>query len=160
MKIILSLLLLPIMVLAQPHGQHQNEPFDIEFSIDSAMESILNEEIRFLELVDGTIEIFVTVEVYVWEMDIDHVIPKFTYDGAMVNSIPKYLNSLSLVGWPPIGKEDQRPEERLNRLLALNDTMFPKEDALLDRLHPVRYQQSKLGGAENMPEGFGPRIRL
>ncbi len=160
MKTILSLLLLPIMVLAQPYGQRQNESFDIEFTMDFAMESIPSEEIAFLELVDGTIEFFITVEVYVWEMGIDHVIPKFTNNGAMVNSLPKYLNTFSLAGWPPIGKEDQRPQELLNRQLALNDPMFPKEDSLLDRLHPVRYQQNKLAGPENMPEGFGPRIKF
>ena len=42
----------------------------------------------------------------------------------------------------------------------MNDPMFPKENTMVDWLQPVRYQQHKLGGAENMPEGFGPRIRL
>ena len=160
MKNILSLLLLPIMVLAQPYGQHQNETFDIEFSMDFTMESILNQENDFLEIVDGAIELLVTVEVFVWEMEIDHVMPKFTYDGAMVNSLPKYLNTFSLTGLYPMAKEDQRPQEKLNRLLVMNDPMFPKENTLLSRLHPVRYQNNKFGGAENMPEGFGPRIKF
>ena len=158
MKTILSLLLLPVMLLAQPHGQHQNEPLDIEFSIDFIMESILNQENDFLELVDGTIELFVTVEVYVRE--IDYVLPQFTYDGAKVKLLPKYLNTFSLTGLSSVAKEDHRPQERLNRLLALNDPMFPREDTFRDWLQPARYQQNKLYGAANMPEGFGPRIRL
>ena len=160
MKTILSLLLLPIMLLAQPYGQHQNEPFDIEFSIDFTMESILNQENDFLELVDGTIELFLTVEVYILKMEIDHIMPQFIHNGAMVNSLPKYLYTFSLTGLSPTVNEGQRPQERLNRLLALNDPLFPKEDTLFNRLHPVRYQHNKLGGAQNMPEGFGPRIRL
>ncbi|MGB5820356.1 MAG: hypothetical protein WBG90_12790 [Saonia sp.] len=160
MKTILSFLLLPIMVLAQPYGQYQIESFDIEFSMDFAMEPILNEEIDFPEPADGTIELLVTVEVYVWEMEIDHVVPQFTHDAAMVNYLPKYLNTFSLVGLTTTAKEDQRPQERLNRLLALNDPLFPKEDTLLDGLHPVRYQQNTLGGAHNIPEGFGPQIRF
>ncbi|WP_411032052.1 hypothetical protein [Spongiimicrobium sp. 3-5] len=158
MKTILSLLLLPIMVLAQPHGQHQIESFDIEFSMDFAMEPILNEETDSPEPVDGTIELFITIEVYVWEMEIDYAIPQFTHDAAIVSYLPKYLNTFSLVGLANTVKENQRPQERLNRLLALNDPMFPKEDTLLDGLNPVRYQQNTLGDLHNMPEGFGPQI--
>lgn len=161
MKTILSLLLLPIMLVAQPYDQRQNERFDIEFSMEVAMEPVLNGEIGSLDLVEGTIELFVTLEVCVREMEIDHIKHKFTYnEGAMVYSIPKYLNTFSLVGWPPIGKEVQRPKELLNPLLALNDPKFPKEDTLLNRLHPVSYQRNKLGSLENIPKGFGPRIRL
>lgn len=160
MKTIMSLLLLPIMVLAQPYAQHQNERFDIKFSMDVAMESIPNGEIGSADLIDVSIELFVTVEIYVWEMEINRVRPKFNYNGVMVNSLPKYLNTFSLVGWPTIGSEDQRPEKRLDHLLTLNDSKFLKEDTLFDGLHPVRYQQSKLGGVENIPKGFGPRIRL
>ena len=89
MKTILSLLLLPIMVLAQPHGQHQIESFDIEFSMDFAMEPILNEETDSPEPVDGTIELFITIEVYVWEMEIDYAIPQFTHDAAIVSYLPQ-----------------------------------------------------------------------
>lgn len=160
MKNILSLLLLPIMVLSQPSGQHQNEHFDIEFSMDLTIESILNEEIDFAELVDGAIELFVTIEVYVWEMEMDYVIPEFTYNEPMNSYLPKYLNSFSWAGFPLIGKQDLKPQERLNRLLALNDPMSPKEDTLWGQLHPARYQHNKFGGAENMPEGFGPRIKF
>ncbi len=158
MKTILSLLLLPVILLAQPQGHHQSEPFDIEFSIDFIMESTLNQENDFLELEDGTIELFVTVEVYVRE--IDYVMPQFTHDGLMVRLLPKYLNTFSLTGLSSVAKEDQGPQERLNRLLALNDPMFPKEDTLQDWLQPVKYQQNKLDGAANIPEGFGPRISL
>ncbi len=158
MKIILSLSLLPIMLLAQPHGQHQNIPFNIEFSMAFTMESTLNQENDFLERMDGTIQFFVTVEVTVRENE--HITPQFFHNRAMANSIPKYLSTYFLTGLSPTAKEDQRPQGRLNRLLAMNDPMFPKEDTLLNRFHPVRYQFNKLGGAQNMPEGFGPRIRL
>ncbi|UJH66407.1 hypothetical protein [Allomuricauda sp. SCSIO 65647] len=157
MKTLLSFILFPILMLSQPYDNPHNEYIEIDFS----MESIINEGLASTELANGHIEVFVTVEVYVREMEIDHVLPEFAYDGAMAYSLPKYLNIFSLAGWSPFEKEDQRPEERLNGLLALNDPMFSKEDTLLNWLHPVRYQQNKLwGGAENMPEGFGPRIRL
>ncbi|MFT4832564.1 MAG: hypothetical protein ACJART_002447 [Maribacter sp.] len=158
MKTILSLLLLPIMVLAQPFGQHQKESFDMEFSMNFAMESILKENSVFLELVDDTIELFVAVEVFVWE--IDNVLPKFSHDGSIVNTLPQYLITYSLVELPLINTKNYKPQERLNRLLALNDPQFPKENRLLDGLNPVRQQQNKLGNSNNIPEGFGPRIRF
>lgn len=156
MKTILPFLLVPIMVLAQFHGQHQNDFSDIEFSMEFTMEPILNQEKNPLELVDGIFEIFVTVEIIVQE--IDYIRPQFTHNDGVANLSPKYLNNFSVTGLSTI--RGPRPQERLKRLLALNDPMFPKEDTILKGLHPVRYEQNKWGSVQNIPEGFGPRIRL
>ena len=78
----------------------------------------------------------------------------------VVNTLPQYLNTYSLVGLPQITMENRKPQERLNRLLASNDPQFPRENTLLDWLNPVRQQQNRFGGVENMPEGFGPRIKF
>ncbi|MBT8384292.1 MAG: hypothetical protein KJO83_01130, partial [Bacteroidia bacterium] len=131
MKTILSLLLLPIILIAQPYGQHQNERFDIEFSVEMTMEPIITEKMGSLNMAEGTIELLVMVEVYLQE-----------FDGSKVNPLPKYLNTFSLIEWPAIREEGQRPKERLNGLLALNDPAFPKEDTLLGGLLPVRYERN------------------
>lgn len=160
MKTILSLLLLPILLLAQPNGPYEKEYFDVDFLVDFTMESIPDQENGFLELADGAIELFVMVEIYVWEMAMDDFKTQFDQDPLIWNYLPKYLNTFSLVGLTPTTNEDQRPQERLNRLLALNDSMFPKENTLLDRLHPVQYSLPSFVGTENMSDGFGPRIKL
>lgn len=134
MKTILSLLLLPIMVLAQ-QGQHQNEPYPIE--------------------------LFIAVEIHVREFEIDNVIPNFIHDGIMVDSLPGYLNTFSLSGLFTMANEKQRLQEGLNRLLSMNDPMFPKEDTLFTWLHPVKYSHNNLGrSSKNMPGGFGPLIKF
>lgn len=160
MKTILSLILLPVMILAQPMAQHQEEEFNIEFSMDINMETIVEKEIDFSETTMETVELFITIEIYVEELWVDPVLPKLVPNETVPIALPKYLHTFSLLGADEKPKESQKPQEYLNRLLALNDPMFPKEDTLVDWLHPVRYQQNKLGGIENMVEGFGPRIRL
>ncbi len=158
MKTILSLLLLPMLVFGQPQGQHHTAHFNFEFLMD--LESIIKNEIDFMENPDGVLELFITVEIYVEELFIDtRRQGNFTYETATY-ALPKFLNTFSLVGLSPNETGYPDPQKRLNRLLALNNPMFPKENTLVDWLQPVRYQQNKLGGAENMPEGFGPRIRL
>lgn len=160
MKTILSLLLLPIIVLAQTPPQHQ-EHLNIEFSIDVDMEYILSNEIDMLpKNIDDIMEIFITVEIYVEELILNTTPLQFMDNETAVNTLPQYLSTYSLAALFPSPIGNSAPQERLKGLLALNDPRFPKEDTLLDWLHPVRYQQNKFDGAANMPEGFGPRIRL
>ncbi len=159
MRTILSLLLFPIIILAQ-HGSNQNEPPNIEFKMEFSMENIFVEKIDFQCVIDGAKELFITVEVFTFEMEINSAIREPIYDASMTYILPKYLNTFSLVGLIPNANETKKPQQRLNSLLALNDPMFPKEDTLFDWLHPIRYEQYKFGRADNMPEGFGPRIRI
>jgi hypothetical protein len=161
MKTIFSLLLLPVMVFAQPLGQHQKERFNLEFSVAFAMESILKNEMDILpKNIDDAMEIFITVEIYLEELIASPMTLQFADYETVGKTPPQYLNTYSLVGLYPMVAENRGPQKRLAGLLALNDPQFPKEDTLFDWLRPVRYQQNKLGGAERMPEGFGPRIQL
>ncbi len=158
MKTIPSLLLLPMLVFGQPQGQHHTSHFNFEFLID--LESIIKNEIDFMENPDGALELFMTVEIYVEELLIvTRRQGNSSYEPAPY-SLPKFLNTFSLLGLSPNVTGNPDPQERLNSLLALTNPMFPKENSFVDWLQPVRYQQNKLGSAENMPEGFGPRIRL
>ena len=160
MKTILSLILLPVMTLAQPMAQYQEEQFNIEFSMDINKETIVEKETDISETAMETVEFFITVEIYIEELWVDSVLPKLVPNEAVPIALPKYLHTFSLLGRDEITKKSQKPQEHLNRLLALNNPMFPKENTLVDWLHPVRYQQNKFEGIENISEGFGPRIRL
>jgi hypothetical protein len=159
MKTIIALLLLPTIVLAQIRGPHQKEHYNIEFSIGFDMESSRKNEIDITETLEGTLELFVTVEVYIEELLVEAMTPQFMTNDKVVNAQPKYLSTLSLSGLHHNATESHKPQKRLDRLLALNDTKFPQENTLLDWLHPVRYEHNKSVGLENIPEGFGPRIR-
>ena len=161
MKTILSLLLFPIIVLAQNSHMFQNAPPNMEFRMDFTMESTINEEIDFEDFLTGALELFITVEVYVWEVEFNQgILQPLLYDGTEQTIVPKYLNTFALVGLLPIRHEYPKPQARLNRLLAQNDPMFPKEDALFNWLNPVQYKQNKLEGTNYIPEGFGPRIKI
>ena len=132
MKTNIILLVSLVTMVTQTYGQYQKDDVNVQF--------------------------YLTVEVNVLEYKIENITPNFTSDWLMTNVLPKYLNTFSLTGLFDMINEEQQLQERFNLLLATNDPMFPKEYTLFDWLAPVRYQQYKFGGAENMPEGFGPRI--
>jgi len=160
MKTILSILLLPIMALAQPYGQSPKEYQGIEFSMNLNMESALGKGINFSEFVDGPIELVITLEVYVDVIEFFSETPQLNHYETVAYTPPQYLSTLSLTGLYSSTIESDKPQERLNRLLALNDPMFLKENTLSNRLYPVRYKSNKLGGTENIFQGFGPLIRI
>lgn len=124
------------------------------------LESIVKNEFDSIEISDSPLELFITIEVYIEGLLIGMIgqgsLPYETTHYAL----PKHLNTFSLVGLFPNNVEYNVPQERLDRKLAFNDPMFPRENTLVDWLQPVRYQQNKLGGTKNIFEGFGPRIRL
>ncbi|MDC6387909.1 hypothetical protein PP182_04415 [Maribacter sp. PR1] len=159
MKTIFSLLIFPILVLAQ-HDQHQNAPPNMELQLNFTMESTYGEEMDSQGQINATVELFITLEVQVWEIEINNGISQPFYEEPVINFLPKHLNTLSLVGIMPMTIDNRKPQEDLKRLLALNDPMFPKEDTLFDWLHPTRYQKYKLTGTEIIPQGFGPRISI
>ena len=115
MKTILSLLLLPMLMFGQPQGQHLNANFQFEFLMD--FESIFKNEIDLMENSKGTLELFITVEIYVEELFIDPISRKNLPNETVPYTIPKHLNTLTLVGLSPDIAADNDPQERLNRKL-------------------------------------------
>lgn len=160
MKTILSFLLLPILVFAQPLGQYQKEGRNNLFSTGLAIESVLKTEIDDLESLDGSIQLYLPVAIYTDPLKADLLIPYFTDHTEVESKPPQYMSSFSIAGLFGILQDNSWGQERLDLLLSLNDPQFPKEDTLLDWLHPVRYHQNGFGGEESIAEGFGPRIRI
>jgi len=158
MKTILSLLLLPMMVLAQPQSQQQ-EYLDIESSLDVAMASVERNEIGISENLYGTIEFATTIEAYVEKVAAYPQAYIFEKSETADHTLPQYLSTFSLVGMPTANK-NRGPQDGLDDLLTLNDPQFQNDDTLVDWLNPVTYEQNTKGSAANIPEGFGPLIRL
>jgi hypothetical protein len=159
MKTVFSLLIFPILVLAQ-YDQHQIAPPNMELKLNLTMESAFGEEIDSKGIINTAMEFFITLEVYVREIEINQGISQSYYEGPVINFLPKHLNTFSLVGIMPMTMENRKPQEDLKRLLVLNDPMFPREDTLFDWLHPIKHQKYKLTGTEIVPQGFGPRISI
>ncbi len=161
MKTILSLLLLPFLVLAQNGHRYQNAPPNMEFRMDFTIASTINQEIDVEDFLNGALKLSITVEMYVLEVEINHgMLQPLRLDRMEQTIVPEYLDTFSLVGLVPRRHNYPKPQERLNRLLAQNDPLFPKEDALFNWLSPVQYKQNKLEGTNYVPEGFGPRIKI
>jgi hypothetical protein len=158
MKTALSLLLLPIMVFSQPQNLSLEEQMNIELAMGFDIESILKSKIDIPKDLDETIDLLITIEVYFEELVFDAVPPQLKINEDMVYVLPQYLGTLSLTALSYI--ENEHPQKRLNNSLAQTDAMFPKENTLLSWLNPVRYESNTWDAVENMPEGFGPRIRL
>ena len=154
MKTMLSLLLLPVMTFAQPMSLHQ-EQINIELSMGFDTESMLGNQIAMQENQPNTVELFITVEIFFEDLEANPLTPQ-----TLGHTLPKYLNTYSLIGFPSTTNENLKPQNRLNRLIASNDPMFPKENTMLDWLQPIRHQQNKLASVANIPEGFGLRIRF
>jgi len=160
MKAILSLLLLPIMMLAQPRDQHQKGNFNITFSMNFDSEPLLDREINFQEAIASNIEFTITLEVYVETLEFNPRTSRFTDYETVAITPPQYLNTFSLVGLYSNPSKESKPQERLNHLLALNDPRFPKENTLINILNPVAYKLNRPAGMKKAPQGFGPLIRI
>lgn len=152
MKTILSFLLIPILAIAQPMNQFENEYDDMAFSMEINTTSIafLNQDSNFTEPIEAPKDVFT------FETNIS----QFTNYEVTDKNPPQFLSSFSFVGLSSHSSENTKPQERLNLLLASNDIRYPKENTLVNWLNPVRYTSKKLGGVENMVQGFGPLIKF
>lgn len=160
MKTIFSILLLPIMVFSQPLGQDQKAGLNTTFYMDLSMESVLQTDFDLLENLDVSIALCVTITIDTGYLEATHSMPYFIVNEVVENKPPQYLSSISIAGLHVTPQPKSVGQERLDLLLALNDPQFPKEDTLLDWLHPVRYLENSFGGAATISEGFGPRIKI
>jgi len=145
MKTLLSLLLFPLGVFAQPNSVPQEEFFKVHLSIDLERQTISEGE-----AIEGMIEIIVKVEVSYNENVLRKESPS--------NYIPKHLNSLSLAGAYRNTNPSHKPQERLNTLLASNDLNHPTERSFTNRLKTVPYKNQLLTPFHSIPEGFGARL--
>ncbi len=155
MKKISILMFLPLLVFGQPTDHLQNDLAYVDFKMEVNVQIELEGELNSHKLKDHSIAVLANMKTPV-TYDYKNVVLKTT---AEIN-IPIHLNTFSLSGQRQVKHRSLAPQERLDYLLALNDLEFPKEDTLLKGLSPVRYKISGFGGAENMPEGFGLKIRL
>lgn len=147
MKILLSLLLFPMLVLAQPNSYPQGEIFEVQLSIDLEQQTISEGE-----AMEGMVAVFVKVEVIYTENVMKKESP--------ANYIPKHLNSLSLVGSYRQMYPSHKHQEQLNTLLAANDLNRPTERSFANWLKTVPYENQMLTSVNSIPEGFGARVRL
>ena len=147
MKILLSLLLFPLLIVAQPDYFPPGEYVEVQFSFNMP-----NQNFSEVENLDGLVEISVTIEVFYTE----HLYPKTS----PTKSIPKHLNSLSLAGSYQHTDYTQKYQKRLNSLLAVNDVNQPTERSFTNWLKPVPFESKTITPAQNIMEGFGARVSL
>lgn len=145
MKNLLSLLLFPLLVFAQPNYLPQEEFFNVHLSIDLEHQTISEGK-----AMEGMIEIIVKVEVFYNENVLRKESPS--------NYIPKRLNSLWLAGAYRNAHPSHEPQERLNTLLAANDLHHPTERSFTNWLKTVPYENQLLTPVHSIPEGFGARL--
>lgn len=155
MKKISILLFLPLLVLAQPTEDLQNDLAYVDFKMEIKVQ--LEREVErnsydFEAQRDAVLMHLKTPDHYNKE--------NLTPIKIVNKGIPKHLNTFSLTGQTKERHESFEPQKRLDNLLAAKDIEFPKENTLFKGLSPVRYEKIGFGGAENIPEGFGPKIRF
>lgn len=148
MKIVWSLLLFPIILLAQMPNLNMEESFHVELSMKIDMEHML---FNMPDPTEGAVEIFVVVEIGF--EDIGHENP-----GSKPLAIPQYLTTFSLFDLPH--NDHLIYQEDLNESLAITDPMHPKENTLFDWLSPARYQSKVHDKIMSIPKGFGTRLLL
>jgi len=144
MKTLLSLLLFPLLTIAQPNYLPQGEFFEVKLSIDMEHQIISERE--------GMVEVFVKVEVLYKENTFKKDSP--------ARYIPKHLNSLSLAGSYRHIDPTHIYQKPLENLLAVNDINHPTEHSFTNWLKIVPHENQMLNPVHAIPEGFGARISL
>lgn len=160
MKTIIPLLFLPFLLLGQAPPHYENKMYNIVFTMDVNMDYVLTDQMTEFENVNGSVEVSVTVQVYLEKFSSEQLFYKFTPWHSKDKKFPQYVVTYSLAGLHPIDTESVKLNKRLDYLLAFNDPKYSKEDTLINWLHPVRYNQNKVSEVIVLPEGFGPSIRL
>ena len=157
MKKISILLFLPLFVFAQPSAHFENDLayVDYKVEINVQLEREVEDEHNKKNLKVQRDAVFINFQV-----PSNFTLEIFTPMKTLNKNVPKHLNTLSLSGQTKVKHQPFAAQKRLDNLLTMNDIEFPKENTLLKRLNPVRYKSNGFSGAENMPEGFGPKIKF
>lgn len=157
MKKILLLLLVPLTAFGQPIGQLQNDFISIEFSMEIDVQTTLDAQLFAHEFKDQNLALSIVINIPLFLIN-----EKGLGMGEMIaeGRAPKHLNTFSISGLYPKSNQPDSAQKRLDYLMAMHDPEYPKENTLLEGLKPIRYENYRFGGAENMPQGFGPTISL
>ncbi|MGB3151016.1 MAG: hypothetical protein WBB27_10160 [Maribacter sp.] len=147
MKTLILLLLAPTLVLTQMNEKIIPDQIDVQFWLDI-------QPTASSQSMQGTVEYSVTLEFFMIDYSPN---PKSV---ETKNSIPRHLTTYSLTTWHPSDKKVNTPNDELNRLIAMNDFMFPKENTLNKSFGPVKHTNFKPQYTQNVNLGFGPRILL
>jgi hypothetical protein len=158
MKYIFFFFLIPIMVLGQPIEQLKKYFVSNEFEMDFAFHEQMEDELNAYEFKKSKLSRSVLTDTPLFNT---RASAKPINLGAIPqNSTPMYLTTFSISSLYSVKNHSVKPQKRLNHLLAIKDVKYPKENTLLPSLNPVRYKNLGFGGAENMTEGFGPKIKF
>ena len=160
MKKILTFLLFPILLLGQVPAAHQNNAVYFQFSMESEFENNMQDQAISSEYVDGVIEVIVTVELYIEQIDYKGGLHSLRRGFLNDQNIPRHLTSFSLMGDDPSITNSLRLNEQIRSSLAMNDPELPKVDTLVDWLSPRQFNDINISDIKNLPQGFGPSIRL
>lgn len=155
MKKLSVLWLLPLMIFGQPLHQYEVDPISVEFNVNIKMAFAFGDEAIAEESVTQDILLFVR-----FHEPLSNDAPKAKDSMYSTSTIPLYLTTISLSRLDVGNASDYGPQERLNRLLALNDPEFPKENTLFNNFSAIRHPELRLAGTERMQEWFGPKIIL
>lgn len=148
MKTLILLLLAPTLVLTQMNEKMIPNEIDVQFWLDIPTT-------QFPENMAGTIELSITLEVAVNDYSPNYELHKTKFE-----HIPQHFTTFSLSKWHPSEKEVTMPNDKLEKLIAMNNTMFPKENTFNKSFSPVRQEDFKFQNPQNIPLGFGPKIIL
>ena len=155
MKKISVLFFWPLLVFGQPTENLQIDLAYVDFNMEVNVQLEHEEELNYNKPKDHGIADLAKMNIPVIYEE-ENVVPMTS----AIRNIPKHLSTLSLTRQALEKHQSFAPQKRLDYMLTKNSLEFPKEDSLLKIFSPVRYKNAGFGGAENMPEGFGPRIRL
>jgi hypothetical protein len=155
MKNFLVLLVLPLLVFGQPIQDPLNDFIPVALRVEINIQSEIEEQLNSNQFENHEMVLLVNLTI-----PVNNNQENLALLPMLERPLPKHLNTISLSGSYLEKHRSFKPQERLDHLLALNDTDYPKENTVLKGLSPVRYNSSGFEGLEKIPEGFGPKIRL
>ncbi|MBT8314299.1 MAG: hypothetical protein KJP26_07540 [Maribacter sp.] len=155
MKIFLVLFVLPLLVFGQPIQDPRNDFIPVALRVEINIQSEIEEQLNSHQFEKYSVVLLVNLR-----MPIKYNQENWAPLTKLERPLPKHLNTISLSGSHLEKHRSFKPQERLDHLLALNDPDYPKQNTFLKGLSPVRYDSTRFGGIEKIPEGFGPKIRL
>lgn len=154
-KLLLVFLSLPLMVFGQPKEGLGAHYISVEFRMAINTTFMIEDELDMWRTADQHIGLLVRLRI-----PLEHTAP-YTWPRIQANgNPPAYLTTFTLSSPTSKSGDTEAPQERLNRLLAMNDPEFPKENTLFKGLNAVRYSNSNLDRIANRQEWFGPKISL
>lgn len=160
MKKIITLILFPILLLGQVPPTYQNNTVHFQFTTESEFENNMQNQAIPSDYVDGVIEVIVTVELYIEQIDFKGGLHGLRRGFPNDHNLPRHLTSLSLMDPDPSATSSFRLNEQIRSSLAMNDPELPEVDTLVDWLTPRQFKDIHISDIINLPQGFGPSIRL